>query len=174
MAVEINERYSKQQIFELYANEVYLGNRGSFSIRGFGEAAEAYFGKDVRELSVGECAFLGGIIRAPNRYASAERHPERAEESRDRVLAQMVEDSYITQEQADDAKKQKLKFLNGGASSSSAAEATAVARVARSAAGCDSSRRATCSMSALGIRGSSACTFTTMSVSTQVGIAWAL
>ena len=120
MAVEINERYSKQQIFELYANEVYLGNRGSFSIRGFGEAAEAYFGKDVRELSVGECAFLGGIIRAPNRYASAERHPERAEESRDRVLAQMVEDSYITQEQADDAKKQKLKFLNGGASSSSA------------------------------------------------------
>jgi penicillin-binding protein 1B len=120
MAVEINERYSKQQIFELYANEVYLGNRGSFSIRGFGEASEAYFGKDVRELTLGEAAFLGGIIRAPNRYASAERHPERAEESRDRVLAQMVEDSYVTQEQADAAKKLKLRFLNGGASSSSA------------------------------------------------------
>jgi penicillin-binding protein 1B len=120
MAIEINERYSKQQIFELYANEVYLGNRGSFSIRGFGEASEAYFGKDVRELTLGEAAFLGGIIRAPNRYASAERHPERAEESRDRVLAQMVEDSYITQEQADAAKKLKLRFLNGGASSSSA------------------------------------------------------
>jgi penicillin-binding protein 1B len=120
MAIEINERYSKQQIFELYANEVYLGNRGSFSIRGFGEASEAYFGKDVRELTLGEAAFLGGIIRAPNRYASAERHPERAEESRDRVLAQMVEDSYVTPEQADAAKKLKLHFLNGGASSSSA------------------------------------------------------
>lgn len=120
MAVEINQRYSKQQIFELYANEVYLGNRGSFSIRGFGEAAEAYFGKDVRELTLGECAFLGGIIRAPNRYATAERHLDRAEESRDRVLPQMVEDSYITQEQADAAKKVKLKFVNGGINSGSA------------------------------------------------------
>ena len=120
MAVEINQRYSKQQIFELYANEVYLGNRGSFSIRGFGEAAEAYFGKDVRELNLGECAFLGGIIRAPNRYATAERHMDRAEESRDRVLPQMVEDSYITQEQADAAKKLKLKFVNGGINSGSA------------------------------------------------------
>ena len=120
MAVEINQRYSKQQIFELYANEVYLGNRGSFSIRGFGEAAEAYFGKDVRELNLGECAFLAGIIRAPNRYATAERHLDRAEESRDRVLPQMVEDSYVTQEQADAAKKVKLKFVNGGINSGSA------------------------------------------------------
>jgi penicillin-binding protein 1B len=120
MAVEINQRYSKQQIFELYANEVYLGNRGSFSIRGFGEAAEAYFGKDVRELTLGECAFLAGIIRAPNRYATAERHMDRAEESRDRVLPQMVEDSYITQEQADAAKKVKLKFVNGGVNTGSA------------------------------------------------------
>jgi penicillin-binding protein 1B len=120
MAVEINQRYSKQQIFELYANEVYLGNRGSFSIRGFGEAAEAYFGKDVRELNLGECAFLAGIIRAPNRYATAERHMDRAEESRDRVLPQMVEDSYITQDQADAAKTVKLKFVNGGVNTGSA------------------------------------------------------
>ena len=120
MAVEINQRYSKQQIFELYANEVYLGNRGSFSIRGFGEAAEAYFGKDVRELTLGECAFLAGIIRAPNRYATAERHMDRAEESRDRVLPQMVEDGYITQDQADAAKKVKLKFVNGGVNTGSA------------------------------------------------------
>ncbi|MGC1546210.1 MAG: transglycosylase domain-containing protein [Candidatus Acidiferrales bacterium] len=120
MAVEINQRFSKQQIFELYANEVYLGNRGSFAIRGFGEAAEAYFGRDVRELSLGEEAFLAGIIRAPNRYSSAERHLDRAEESRDRVLAQMVEDSYVTQEQADAAKKQKFKFVNGGVNTGSA------------------------------------------------------
>ena len=120
MAVEINQRYSKQQIFELYANEVYLGNRGSFAIRGFGEAAEAYFGKDVRELNLGEEAFIAGIIRAPNRYSSAERHLDRAEESRDRVLVQMVEDSYVTQEQADAAKKPKLKFVNGGVNTGSA------------------------------------------------------
>jgi penicillin-binding protein 1B len=120
MAVEINQRYSKQQIFELYANEVYLGNRGSFAIRGFGEAAEAYFGKDVRELNLGEEAFIAGIIRAPNRSSSAERHLDRAEESRDRVLAQMVEDSYVTQEQADAAKKLKLKFVNGGVNTGSA------------------------------------------------------
>jgi len=120
MAVEIDQRFSKPQIFELYANEVYLGNRGSFAIRGFGEAADAYFGKDVRELNLGECAFLAAIIRAPNRYASSENHPERAADARDRVLGQMVQDGYVTQDQADAAKKMKLKFTNGGVETGSA------------------------------------------------------
>lgn len=120
MAAEIDERFSKQQVFELYANEVYLGNRGSFSIRGFGEAAEAYFGKDVRELTPGEAAFLGGIIRAPNYYSAAERHTDRADEARNRVLAQMVDDGYLTADQEAAAKKSKLKFVNGGLESSSA------------------------------------------------------
>ena len=120
MAIEIDHRFSKQQVFELYANEVYLGNRGSFSIRGFGEAAEAYFGKDVRDLTLGEAAFLGGIIRAPNHYATAERHMDRAFEARDRVLTQMVENNYATAEQAAAAKKAPLKFVSGGIESSSA------------------------------------------------------
>jgi len=120
MAIEIDQRFSKPQIFELYANEVYLGNRGSFAIRGFGEAADAYFGKDVRELNLGECAFLAAIIRAPNRYSSSENHPERAADARDRVLGQMVEDGYVTQDQADAAKKMKLKFTNGGVETGSA------------------------------------------------------
>jgi penicillin-binding protein 1B len=120
MAFEIDQRFSKQQIFELYANEIYLGNRGSFSIRGFGEGAQAYFGKDVRELSLGEAAFLAGIIRAPNRYSAAERHMDRAIESRDRVLAQMVENGYVTQEQADAAKKERFHFVSGGIGASSA------------------------------------------------------
>jgi penicillin-binding protein 1B len=120
MAFEIDQRFTKRQIFELYANEVYLGNRGSFSIRGFGEAAEAYFGKDVRELSLGEVAFLAGMIRAPNRYSAAERHMDRAFEARDRVLAQMVEDNYITADQEVAAKKAKLHFVSGGIESSSA------------------------------------------------------
>jgi penicillin-binding protein 1B len=120
MAFEIDQRFTKRQIFELYANEVYLGNRGSFSIRGFGEAAEAYFGKDVRELNLGEVAFLAGMIRAPNRYSAAERHMDRAFEARDRVLGQMVEDNYITADQEVAAKKAKLHFVSGGIESSSA------------------------------------------------------
>ena len=120
MAIEIDHRFSKQQVFELYANEVYLGNRGSFAIRGFGEAAEAYFGKDVRDLSLGEAAFLGGIIRAPNHYATAESHMDRAIEARDRVLAQMVENNYATDDQAAAAKKAPLKFISGGIDSGSA------------------------------------------------------
>src|SRR6202162_4621873 len=120
MAFEIDQRFSKQQIFELYANEIYLGNRGSFSIRGFGEGAQAYFGKDVRELSLGEAAFLAGIIRAPNRYSAAERHMDRAIESRDRVLGQMVENGYVASEQEIAAKKAKLQFVSGGLQSSSA------------------------------------------------------
>ncbi|HXW61395.1 MAG TPA: PBP1A family penicillin-binding protein [Candidatus Acidoferrales bacterium] len=120
MAAEINERFSKQQIFELYANDIYLGNRGSFSIRGFGEASNAYFGKDVRELNTGEAAFLAGIIRAPNRYSSAERHIDRADEARDRVLGEMVSDGFLTPDQEAVAKKTKLKFTSGGLASSSA------------------------------------------------------
>jgi penicillin-binding protein 1B len=120
MAAELDERFSKQQILELYANDIYMGNRGSFSIRGFGEAAEAYFGKDVRELGPGEAAFLAGIIRAPNRYSAAERHTDRAEEARDRVLGQMVEDGYLTADQETAAKHAKLHFVNGGLASSSA------------------------------------------------------
>ncbi len=120
MAFEIDQRFSKQQIFELYANEIYLGNRGSFAIRGFGEGAQAYFGKDVRELNLAEMSFMAGIIRAPNRYSAAERHMDRAIESRDRVLAQMVENGYVTQDQADAAKKYKLHFVSGGVESSSA------------------------------------------------------
>ena len=120
MAAELDQRYSKREIFELYANDIYLGNRGSFAIRGFGEGAQDYFGKDVRELSIGEAAFLAGIIRAPNRYSNAEHHLDRAEEARDRVLAQMEEDGYITADQHTAAKNAKLKFLTGEASSSSA------------------------------------------------------
>ena len=116
VALELDQRFTKQQIFELYANEVYLGNRGSFAIRGFGEASEAYFGKDVRKLSLGECAFLAGIIRSPSRYAAAERHPDKSIEARDRVLTQMVENGYVTAADADKAKKETLKFVFGGVS----------------------------------------------------------
>ena len=52
VALELEHRFTKQQIFELYANEIYLGNRGSFAIHGFGEASLAYFNKDIREVTL--------------------------------------------------------------------------------------------------------------------------
>jgi penicillin-binding protein 1B len=107
---ELEQRFTKQQIFEMYANEVYLGNRGSFGIRGFAEASVAYFGKDLRQLTLPECAFLAGLIRAPNYYSVADRHPERAVQARDRVLAQMVENNYATEADAQDAKRVPLKL----------------------------------------------------------------
>jgi penicillin-binding protein 1B len=119
MAAELDQRYSKREIFELYANDIYLGNRGSFAIRGFGEAAQAYFGQDVRALTTGEAAFLAGIIRAPNRYSNAEHHLDRAEEARNRVLTQMTEDRYITADEEAAAKNAKLKFVTGGISGGS-------------------------------------------------------
>ena len=120
VALQLEQRFTKQQIFELYANQVYMGNRGSFAIRGFGEAAQAYFGKDVRELQLNEVAFLAGILRAPNRYSSAERNPERAAEARDRVLKQMVENEKVSPEQAEAAKKAPLRLMRGTLETSSA------------------------------------------------------
>jgi penicillin-binding protein 1B len=120
ISIELEQRFNKQQIFELYANEVYLGNRGSFGIRGFSEASVAYFGKDLRQLSIAECAYLAGIIRAPNYYSSADRHPERGAQSRDRVLTQMLENKYITQEEQDEAKHAPLKIVRTAGSASEA------------------------------------------------------
>ncbi|HKV28807.1 MAG TPA: PBP1A family penicillin-binding protein [Candidatus Acidoferrales bacterium] len=120
VALELDHRFTKERIFELYANEVYLGNRGSFAIRGFGEAAQAYFARDVRELDLAQCAFLAGIIRSPNRYSAAEHHLDRANEARNRVLKQMVEDGYVTESQAHAAREETLKFVGGGAVSRAA------------------------------------------------------
>ena len=120
LSFELEQRFSKQRIFEMYANEVYLGNRGSFGVRGFAQASVVYFGKDLRQLSLGECAFLAGIIRAPNYYSSADRHPERGLQSRDRVLPQMVENKYITEADAQDAKREPLKIVHTSATSSEA------------------------------------------------------
>ncbi len=111
VSIELEQRFAKQQIFEMYANEVYLGNRGSFGIRGFSEASVAYLGKDLRQLSLGECAYLAGIIRAPNFYSSADRHPERGAQARDRVLTQMLENKYINEGDVQDAKRAALKIV---------------------------------------------------------------
>jgi penicillin-binding protein 1B len=103
MSILLERRLSKQQIFELWANEVYLGQRGSFGIIGFGEAAEAFFNKRIGDVTVGEAALLAGIIPAPNRYAPL-RHPERARSRRDLVLDRMAEFGMLSPSQRDAAK----------------------------------------------------------------------
>jgi len=114
VAMELEHRFNKQQIFEFYANEIYLGNRGSFAIHGFAEGSLAYFNKDIRDITLGQAAFLAGIIRAPNRYSTADSRPERAAEARDRVLNQMQENGFIKPEQVKEAKLAPLGLVSGG------------------------------------------------------------
>lgn len=108
MSILLEQRLTKEQIFELYANEVYLGQRGSFSIVGFGEAAEAYFDKSVKDLTLSEAAMLVGIIPAPNRYAPL-RYPERAKARRNRVLELMTDFEMISPKERDATKALPLE-----------------------------------------------------------------
>ena len=109
IAVELEQKFSKQQIFEFYANRVDLGQRGSFTISGFAEGSHSYFNKDLKDITVPEAALLAGLIQAPS-YLSPYRHPERALERRNTVLETMVETHAITREQADKAKATPLKL----------------------------------------------------------------
>jgi len=109
MAVVLETKLSKEQIFQLYANEVYMGQSGSYSINGVGEAASTYFNKDVVNLTLPESAFIAGIIRGPSLY-SPYRDPDRAKARRNQVLDSMVESGFITREQADTARATELKI----------------------------------------------------------------
>ncbi len=103
MSILLEQRLSKEEIFELYSNEVYLGQMGSFSIIGFGQASEAFFDKSIQELSLEEAAILAGIIPAPNRHTPL-KYTDRAKARRDRVLDLMAEYRMITPSVRDEAK----------------------------------------------------------------------
>ena len=66
IAVQLEQKFSKQQIFEFYANRVDLGQRGSFTISGFAEGARSYFNKDLKDVTLPEAALLAGLIQAPS------------------------------------------------------------------------------------------------------------
>lgn len=108
MSVILETRLSKQQIFELYCNQVYLGQQSGFSINGFGEAAGAYFNKDVTNLTLSESAFLAGLIRSPNRY-NPYHDIQTASARRNQVLDSMVEVGAITRAEAESAKSAQLQ-----------------------------------------------------------------
>jgi penicillin-binding protein 1B len=116
---QLEHRFSKQQIFEMYANQVPLGQRGSFSIDGFGEASQAFFGKEVNQLDLAEDALLAGIIQSPSRL-NPFRHAERAIERRNLVLDSMVETGAITKAQAEQAKAEPLHLVPGSVDASEA------------------------------------------------------
>jgi len=106
---EMERKFTKQQIFEIYADWVPLGQRGSFAISGLAEASQSYFNKELKDVNLPEAALLAGIIQRPS-YLSPYRHPERALERRNLVLESMVETHAITREQADKAKAAPLKL----------------------------------------------------------------
>ncbi|WP_035350327.1 transglycosylase domain-containing protein [Edaphobacter aggregans] len=106
---QLESRFSKQQIFEMYANQINLGHRGSYDINGFGEASQAFFGKDLKQLDTAQEALLAGMIQSPSRL-NPYRHPERAIARRNVVLDSMVETGAISASEATRAKAEPLRL----------------------------------------------------------------
>src|ERR1041384_8194657 len=111
LAFTIERRLSKEDIFALYCNEVFLGQRGAIAVRGVGLAARVYFGKDLKDLTVGEAATIAGMIQSPTRYSPA-RENEASRNRRNTVLGTMVRDGFITIDQAAAAAKESLVVAN--------------------------------------------------------------
>jgi penicillin-binding protein 1A len=103
LSLEIERRFTKQQIFTLYANQIYLGG-GTY---GFEAGAEGYFSKHARDLTLPEAALLAALPKGPE-YYSPVRFPERALRRRNLVIQEMLNDGKITKQQADEAKSTPL------------------------------------------------------------------
>ena len=99
MALILERKASKDEILELYLNEVYLGQRGSFAVHGVAEAARLFFGKDVTNLSLAEAATIAGVIQSPY-YWSPFAAPARCKERRNIVLGAMAEEEFISRDAA--------------------------------------------------------------------------
>lgn len=98
--------YSKDQILEMYLNQIPYGS----TAYGIESAADLYFGKDAKDLTLAEASLLAGLLASPTRYSPFGARPETAKNRQALVLNRMVEDGYITQEEADQAKQEELEF----------------------------------------------------------------
>ncbi len=107
MALVLDALYPKDEILGVYLNAIYLGQRGAMGIYGVGEASRYYFGKPLKDLTLGECAMLGGLIRSPGRF-DPYRHPDEAAERRAVVLKRMVDTNRLTPERAEAARAEPL------------------------------------------------------------------
>src|SRR5262249_29115106 len=105
LVVELH--FSKLEILENYLNEIYLGQRGAKRILGMWEAARFYFGKELRDLTLGEMAMLAGMVKAPNLYAPT-RHPESTQQRRNYILQRMLDLREITQEEYEAAVRESV------------------------------------------------------------------
>jgi penicillin-binding protein 1B len=107
LAFTIERRLPKEDIFALYCNEIYLGQRGALAVRGIDQAARVYFGKHLNELTLGEAATIAGMIQSPARYSPLV-HNDAASARRNTVLGTMVRDGFITLEQAAASSQESL------------------------------------------------------------------
>ncbi len=110
MSLVLERRASKDEILELYLNDIYLGQRGSFAIHGVAESARLFFGKDVANLSLAEAALIAGVIQNPG-GRSPFAQPERAVERRNVVLRAMAAEGYVTPETAARASRTPLRVV---------------------------------------------------------------
>ena len=102
MAVVLETQASKEEILELYLNEVYLGHRGSFALHGVAEAARLFYAKDLSNVTLGEAALIAGVIQSPGNH-SPFADADRAKDRRDVVLRAMADAGFISAEAADRA-----------------------------------------------------------------------
>jgi len=119
LAFVLERRANKKDILELYLNDVYLGQAGSFSINGMGEGARMYFHKDVGNLTLSEAALLAGLIHSPN-PDNPYRHPKRAMERRNQVLHGMVEAGFVDAAAAEAAIAQPIRVESASLDTSDA------------------------------------------------------
>lgn len=106
LALKLERKYSKDQILEMYLNNIYFGH-GAYGIK---TASEIYFGKDLSELNLSQAALLAGLPNAPS-ADDPFKHPERAKERRDQVLSAMVSNHVISEHQAGQAKAKPISEL---------------------------------------------------------------
>jgi penicillin-binding protein 1B len=116
MALIVEARYGKDEILEAYANEIFLGQDGERAIHGFGLGAHFYFNRPLSELGLHESALLVGLVKGASFY-NPRRHPERALERRNLVIAQMLEQGYISAAEADTATRAELGVTARGTAS---------------------------------------------------------
>jgi penicillin-binding protein 1A len=105
LALKIESLLSKEQILEIYMNQIYLGQRAY----GFASASETYFGKPLKDITVAEAAMLAGLPKAPSAYNPIV-NPKRAVERQRYIVARMLENNFITEAQHDEALLQVLKY----------------------------------------------------------------
>ena len=103
LSIRIERAFTKEQILELYLNQIYLG-AGAY---GVAAAAQTYWNKSLNELSIADCAYLATLPKAPSNY-NPFRFPERAIERRNWVVDRMVENGFVTKEDAEKAKAEPL------------------------------------------------------------------